>query len=54
MIGKGFETNAMRFLLAAYDPAHETADGKYWVWWHRDLPVELMNSFYYAVAAKSF
>ena len=43
----------MKFLLAAYDPAHETADGSYWVWGHNDIPADVRNSFYYEVAAKN-
>ena len=43
----------MRFLLAAYDPAHETPDGSYWVWAHPDLPADVRNSFYYEIAARN-
>lgn len=41
----------MRFLLAAYDPSHQAADGSYWAWHHPDLTPELLNRFYYDVAA---
>lgn len=42
----------MRLLLAVYDPAHESSDGKYWVWSHPDLTDELKNRFYYNAAVK--
>ena len=43
----------MRFLLAAYDPAHQTPDGEYWVFSHSELLPQIRNNFYYDVAAKN-
>ncbi len=43
----------MKLFLAAYDPAHDSSTGNYWVWAHKDLPPALLNDFYYTVATKN-
>jgi hypothetical protein len=40
-------------LLAAYDSAHPSAGGDYWVWSHHSVPAELRNSLYYDFVAKA-
>jgi hypothetical protein len=36
--------------LAAYDPAHPSPNGNYWVWHHPVLPAKALESYYYDVA----
>lgn len=43
----------MRCLLAAFDQAHLADDGTYWTWRHPELPLRLLDTLYYDIAAKN-
>ena len=40
-------------LLAAYDSAHSSSVGDYWVWSHHEVLADLRNSLYYDFLAKA-
>lgn len=41
------------FYLSAYDPAHQSPSGDYWVWHHDAIPHQLLDTFYYDYAQSS-
>jgi hypothetical protein len=41
----------MRSLLAAFDQAHLSSDRTYWTWRHPELPLRVLDAFYYDHAA---
>lgn len=42
----------MKIHYALFDPSTDRGKGNYWTWFDEELPLELLNRFYYEIAVK--